>query len=68
MDESSPGITLKMNHPVIIQYFDTLIVDTDTVWCIDTSISIPFDLDLAQISHRVILETGLVHCRIHYIP
>ena len=31
-----------MNRPVVCRYLDTLKFDTDTVWCLDTSILTPF--------------------------
>ena len=36
------GKTLQMNQPVVSRYF--LKFDTDTEWCHDASISIPFYL------------------------
>ena len=45
-----------MNHPVVSRYFDTLKGQfSDTVWGLDTSISIPFD---PALENDLFLEDG----------
>ena len=46
-----------MNHPVVSRYFDTLKFDIDTMWCLDTSISIPFGPALAETNRRSTIQT-----------